>query len=956
MRLKYLLIISLCVALFFNTSTAQNVEEYKLENGLTVYLNQDLNASEVFGMTITKAGSKNDAADATGMAHYQEHMLFKGTTQLGTTDWEKEKVHIDKIFELYDKLGKTTDEEERKAIQKQINEESIKANEYAIPNEFSNVLNSMGSKNINAGTGPDETVFYNSFPPNQLEKWLELYAHRLKEPVFRGFQSELEVVYEEKNMYSDQFMSNLLEEFQKNFFKNHPYGQQTTIGTIDDLKNPSLTKMYEFFKTYYVANNMALILSGNFDPEIAKPMIEKTFGQLEAREVPEPKVWKEEAFEGREFAEAKLSPIKLGLLGFRTVTEGHPDKVALDIANNILSNYNQSGLFDDLSIDNKLMYAGVIPLPYKDHGATIIFFVPKIIGQKLESAEELIFEQLDKLKKGEFEDWKVEASKEDLYVDFQFSIEDPEGKAYLISDAFTRGVKVEEVFSYPEKIKSITKEDVIRVANKYYGKDFLAFYSKMGFSKPEKIDKPEYKAVVSNTDAKSEFKKYLENLPFTKTEPKYVDLKKDIISEDLQENVHFYYVENPVNDIFSFEIKFGAGKREIPLLDYAGDIMNYAGTETKTTKELKQEFSKIGCSYSVYSNDDYTSISIEGVEESFPKALVLINELINKPVLDESKLSNIIENTQADRKMEKSEADGVADALFEFVKYDQKSDYIDRLTMKEIKALTTDQLVSAFVSTTTFETEIHYTGKKSASDVAVTIRKNLDFNKKYKGSKSPQDRELKEYTENTIYLVNKKKALQSKIYFYANQDNYKPEQQAYIDAFKMYFGGGFSGIVLQEIREYRSLAYSAGATIRTPKNINGQSYFMGYIGTQADKTLTALETFNDLVREMPEKTDRLPMIKDYLMQSSIIDKPNFRNLSTQAISWKNKGFNDDPAKIKAKTYENLTFNDIVEFNKKNLKNKPMVIAIVGDKKRMDLDELKKYGKIIEIKEKKLFND
>ncbi len=428
MRIKIYLILSLLLGLFLKPLSGQNIEEYKLENGLTVYLNEDHNTPEVFGMVVTKAGAKNDPADATGMAHYQEHILFKGTTKLGTTNWEKEKVHIDKIFELYDKLGKTTDEEERKTIQKLINEESVKANEYAIPNEFSNVLNSMGSKNINAGTGPDQTVFYNSFPPNQIEKWLELNAHRMKEPVFRGFQSELEVVYEEKNMYSDQFMSNLIEKFQKNFFKNHPYGQQTIIGTIDDLKNPSLTKMYEFFKNYYVANNMALILSGNFDSETVKPLIDKTFGKLESGNVPEPKVWEEEPFDGREFVEAKLSPIKLGLLGFRTVPKGHPDKIALDIAQNILSNYNQSGLLDKLSIDNKLMFAGVIPLPYNDHGATLVFFVPKIVGQKLISAEELVLEQLQNLKTGNFDDWKVEAAKKDLYVEFQQSIEKDQQK------------------------------------------------------------------------------------------------------------------------------------------------------------------------------------------------------------------------------------------------------------------------------------------------------------------------------------------------------------------------------------------------------------------------------------------------------------------------------------------------------------------------------------------------
>lgn len=956
MKLTHYLIISLVFCFFFNSAKAQEIEEYKLKNGLTVYLNEDKNTPEVFGMVITNVGSKNDPADATGMAHYQEHMLFKGTTKLGTTNWEKEKEHIDKIFELYDKLGKTSDEEERKAIQKEINEESVKANEYAIPNEFSNILNSMGSKNINAGTGPDQTVYYNSFPPNQIEKWLELYSHRLKEPVFRGFQSELEIVYEEKNMYSDQFFSNLFEEFQRNFFKNHPYGQQTTIGTIDHLKNPSLTKMYDFFKTYYVANNMALILSGNFDSETIKPLIEKTFGELEEGDLPEPKVWEEKPFNGREFVEVKLSPIKIGVLGYRTVKNGHPDEIALDIAENILSNYNQSGLLDNLSIENKLMQTGVFSLPYNDHGATLILFIPKIIGQKLMSAEELVLEQIQKLKNGDFDDWKIDAAKKDLYVEFQQSIENPEDKAYLISEAFVRHEDLEEILSYPEKVKAITKQNVIDVANKYFGDNYLAFHSKMGFSKPEKLDKPDFEPVVSNTNEKSEYTKYIESLPLISVKPDYIDFDKDITTTTLKNNFTLYHVHNPVNDIFSIEIKFGAGEIEIPLLEYAGDIMNYAGTTNKKVSELKQEFSKIGCTYYIYSDDNYTNISIEGIEESLPEAIALINEFINNPVLEESKLENILENVKANRKMEKSEADGVADALFEYVKYGKKSDYIDRLTLKEIKKLTTPELVSAFTKATGFETDIHYVGQKDPKEVAEIISNSLTLSENLTVTKSPQELELNKYNENVVYLVNKKKALQSKIYFFANQDNFKPEQQAQINAFKMYFGGGFSGLVLQEIREYRSLAYSAGAAIRTPLNLNNPSYFMGYIGTQADKTLIALETFNGLVREMPEKAERMPMIKDYLTQSAIIDKPNYRNLSTSVLKWKQQGFNDDPAKINSEIYSKLTFKDIIEYNNRNLKSKPMVIAIVGDKKRIDLEELKKYGKIIEIKEKDLFKD
>ncbi|HZJ73197.1 MAG TPA: pitrilysin family protein, partial [Perlabentimonas sp.] len=472
MRIKHLLLglVSLVMlnlglsinsyAVSFNTGTI-NVTQYKLDNGLTVILNEDHSKPEVFGVVMVKAGGKNDPADATGMAHYMEHMLFKGTQKLGTTNWEKEKPHIDKIFALYDELGKTTDEIKRKDIQTQINEESLKAAEYAIPNELSNLINEMGGSNMNAGTGPDYTVFYNKFPSSQVEKWIDLYAHRFAEPVFRSFQAELEVVYEEKNLYSDQFQTKLLEEFQRHFFKNHPYGQQTLIGTVDDLKNPSLTKMYDFFKTYYVPNNMAVVLSGDFDSNEVMPLIEKNFGKWVQNDIPEARVWNEEPFDGREFHEAKLTPVKMVLLGFRAPSATQEESLVADITLKMLNNSYSTGLLDKLTIDGEILAAQSLSMPYYDHGATIILIIPKIIGQKFDDAESIVMAEIEKLKKGEFDDWMLDAMKKDIYRSHNTSMESNESRALLFADAFTKGQSIEEALSYADKIMKISKDDVV---------------------------------------------------------------------------------------------------------------------------------------------------------------------------------------------------------------------------------------------------------------------------------------------------------------------------------------------------------------------------------------------------------------------------------------------------------------------------------------------------------------
>jgi len=865
-----------------------DVDVYQLPNGLTVILNEDHNAPQVFGGIVVRAGGKDDPKGGTGMAHYQEHMLFKGTEELGTTNWEAEKVHNDKIFELYDLLGKTTDPAERKKIQEQINDESLKASAYTIPNELSKLIKSMGGTQLNAGTGPDVTMYYNAFPPTQMEKWLDLYSHRFEKPVFRLFQAELEVVYEEKNMYSDQFVFPLLENFNRNFFKNHPYGQQTLIGTVEDLKNPSLSKMYQFFETWYVPNNMALVIVGDFDKSTIKPMIEAKFGDWKRKELPERPKYEEKPFVGREFVKMKLSPIKLAFLGFRTIPAGHPDEIPLAICNSILSNESQTGLLDKLVLDNKLMAAQIINMPYNDQGAALYLIVPKIIGQKLESAEKLVLDQIARLKKGDFDPAVVDNIKKELLRSYQLSMESNSYKANTLASAFGRNQSIDDLLNYPGKINRISREDVIRVANTYYGDNYLAFYSKMGFPKKQKIDKPGYKPVTANTNAVSDYAKKFDAMPETKKEASFIDFDKDVIGQKVSDAMQFYCVKNPANDVFSLKLRYRVGSKAIPDLKYAADAMNLAYPESYTLDTYKAKFAAIGCTYSINGDESYTTVELTGFDSQLKEALSLISALFEKPVLEQKRLGILYEGEKTNRKMERSEPDNVAEALFAWVRYDKKSDFIDRLSLKEIKALKSEQMIAAFQSIRNYGVDIHYAGNLPLETlqecgeefIHVTAEKKADI---------PYVPDVKQYTENTVFFVNKKKATQSKVYFLSNGFSYTPSVQADMDAFNMYFGGDFSGLVLQEIREYRSMAYTAGARFNPPVLKGKEAYFAGYVGTQADKTLDAIVVFDSLIRFMPVKEERTEMIRDYLLQSSISQRPPFRYHSETLIRLTNQG-------------------------------------------------------------------
>lgn len=936
-----------------NLSSHNNLTTKTLKNGFTIILNEDHRLPKVFGLVVTKAGGKDDPANATGMAHYMEHMLFKGTTKLGTLDWEKEKPHIDNIFKLYDLLSATKDEEKRKEIQTQINKESLEAAQYGILNEMSNLVYRMGGTKLNAFTSPDITVFFNEFPPNQINRWIDLYSHRFQEPVFRAFQAELEVVYEEKNMYEDQFQTKLIESFNRYMFKKHPYGQRSLIGTKEDLKNPSLTKMYEFFKTWYVANNMALVLSGDFNTDEVMPMIEEKFGQLKSAKLLERTKYIEEPFKGREVYSEKLSPIKMNLMGFRVPADGEEEKPVMDLICKMLNNSTQTGYLDQLSLDNKLLAAVAMQIPYHDYGSLIVMAIPKLIGQSHESAENLAIEQMQRIAKGDFTETFLEIIKNEFYSEEQQKLESLQEKSLALAFAFTKGLDLNTIFNRAEIIKKITSDDVKKVASKYFGDNYLVLQSKMGKPSVDKIDKPGYKPIMSNSQEVSEYQKHFNTIKPKELDYKPIDFLKDIQEREVYKNYKVFRTANNVNDIFTLQILFCVGTEKIKRLDLATSYMNLTGTKEFDSNQLKLEFAKLGATYIFDVNDSYTSINVVGIEKNLPKILQLLNKLINEPLADNSKISTIYENEKANREIERKEPDNVANALLHYALYNKKSKYIDRDKLSDIKKLKATHLIEVFKSATQYAIEIFFAGNTDIGELCEHARNNFNFSENLKDTDSPIYKPTVTYPENTLFFTNKKKAKQAKIFFTTKSELSKQEY-AMLNAFNVYIGGGFSGLLAQEIREYRSMAYAVGGSFKIPKKQNDPVHFTAYVGTQSDKANEAIEILNSIIRDMPQKPERIEMIKEYLISKVLTDKPDFRNLIPEVKKWKNQGYETDPFNELTEYYKNLTWDKLYEFYNRMLKNNKFAIVVVGDKSRVSIKQLNKYGKVKEISENKLF--
>jgi zinc protease len=948
------LVFAAILAFIANLSVAQSnpyltVKKFTLDNGLTVWLNEDNSSPEIFGAVVVRAGGKNDPADATGIAHYFEHMMFKGTDRIGTIDWEAEKVYLDSISMLYDQLAITKDENERKAIQRHINRLSIQAANYAIPNETDFILQNIGSTGLNAYTSEEETVYFNLFPSNQVEKWLDIYAERFRNPVFRLFQSELETVYEEKNMYADDPFSTLFEKFMAQFFKKHPYGQQTILGTTEHLKNPRLSKMMEFFETYYVANNMALILSGNFNSEQVLPMIQEKFGKWPNKPIPSYPVYEETPFKGREEVNAKLTPIALGVMGFRAVPNTHPDNLSLQIGVQLLSNSGGTGFLDQLTNDNKMLMAQAQLLPYQDHGALIVFFAPKIIGQKLKSAEKLVLAEIERLKKGEFSEELLEGIKLGYRKSIEKQMETNRGRSMLMIQAFSQGKTWEDIMGLSARIDLISKDDVIKVANQYLTSNYLMFNSKMGFPKKDKIQKPDWEPVVpQNTEKKSEYAQKINAMPEVELKPRFVDFKRDLNISAMQNGVEFYYTVNPINTIFTLTINFKAGTAKNKKYEYASSYMNYVGTDKKSLAQLKAAMQSLGATVTFYSSENSTSIRMEGFDSKMEEALQLLAELLLNPQLSDKPIKKFIEENKANYKAIVRDPEAIGDALAEYAKYKDKSDNLDKLSEKEIKQLKAAELVALFKEIMGHEAEVHYVGTMPEKDVKQVISKYIPWSaspvKRYFEEKSLEPRSAP-----AVYIYNNPKAIQSKIYLFCDGETANNRDRAMLRGFNEYFGAGMSSIVFQEIREFRSLGYAAYAYYQTATMSDQKGHLYSYLGTQNDKVTEGTAALYQLIVDMPQKPERMDVIRRGLVQGIHTQNPSFRNLSSTVSRWKLFGYKEDPRIEQMQIFETMSFEDILSTYQKFVKNKPVIITIAGDFKVIDKGALSKYGPITELK-------
>ena len=936
---------------------ALKVKEYRLENGLTVWLNEDHSQPKVFGAVVVKAGAK-DCPD-TGIAHYFEHMMFKGTDRIGTLDYESEKVLLDSIAMKYDELAMTEDTAARARLQKEINELSIRSSEYVIPNEFNRLINRFGGSGLNAATSYDATIYFNTFSPQYMVQWAEINSERLINPVFRLFQSELETVYEEKNMYGDFIGGQVMDTLMARYFGPHPYAYPI-IGSTKNLKNPRLTEMHKFFEDYYVASNMALILSGDFDAQQVMPILEKAFSRIRSGNAPKQEKVMLPPFNGRETMKVKfpIPFIKAMGLGFRGVSANHEDQVALNIAVNLLNNANGTGYLDKLMVEHKLMGALAINESMNEAGILAVAIMPKLLIQSYSSAEKMVWDEINRVKNGDFSDEMFNSLKLEQKRQYASSLENIDSHATIMMNLFSQGKSWNDYLNEVARIESITKEDVVRVAKKYFSNNYLCVTKSTGKYPKDNLPKPAFSPVVPrNADASSSYAKQLEKIPEQQVAPRIIDFEKDVKTSKLTPLVTLYTTPNPLNDIFTLNISYGIGALEQPELMQLTNYLQLLGTESLSFEQFRSRLQSIGSTLAFDVTPDAFVMKVTGFDNHIDETMELVGDFIRHAKADDKKLRQIVDDAKVSEKAFFKSGDNVASALLEQVKYGDQSRYLRKLSLSQIKKLKGKDMLAIYDKVRSVQCDLHYCGTLPVEKVIGTIRQHLPLERTTVASNSPYYRELKQYDRPTVFFIDMPDMAQSIVYGYVKGDPVDDKASRHASRlFSVYFGGDMSSLMFQEIREFRSFAYRTSGRYQLPNHAHKGTAgsFTAMLSTQSDKTLDALGVLDSLIREMPLKPERMEAVKQTLVNRINNDYPPFRNLSEKVASARMEGFDRDPAEEFLRDIATMDMQDISRFYREQISGRPVVYVIAGNRKHIDMKKLAEYGTIIKVKKKDIY--
>ncbi|MCH3885255.1 M16 family metallopeptidase [Tenacibaculum aquimarinum] len=935
------------------TNDPTGLRLYTLDNGLKVYLSKNTDEPKIQTYIAVRAGSNYDPKESTGLAHYLEHMVFKGTHKVGTVDWEKEKVYLDKISELYEQHRAEKDPAKKLELYKEIDKISLEASNYSVANEYDKMTASLGATGTNAHTWFEETVYKNKIPANELNKWLDLEAERFSTLVLRLFHTELEAVFEEFNRGQDNDGRKRYASMLKGLFPNHPYGQQSTIGTAEHLKNPSMVDIHNYFNKYYVPNNMAVVLVGDLDFDKTIAEVNNAFGKFEKKELVHPTLPKEEAITAPVVREVFGPTSESISIAYRSGGVNTNDEKMVTLADMIMANGN-AGLID-LNLNQKQLVqrAGCSPTFLNDYGYHSFTGSPKS-GQTLDEVKGLLLGEIEKLKKGEFDEWMIEAVVNDLKLSQTRQYENNTALASAYFNAFIHHENWNDKVNFLNDLKKISKQELVDFANTFYKDNYVVTYKRKGADKNiVKVSNPGITPVNLNRDKSSEYITAFNKMESEPLQPKFVDYKTAIKETKTDNGIKVSYVENEKNDLFDMNIIFDMGSDNDKKLSLAAGYLEYLGTDKYSAEELKKEFYKLGISYYVSAGSDKTYVGLNGLKENLSKGLELLEHLWDNAKADPEAYGKYVEKIYKGRQDGKTQKGNILwNGLMNYGKYGENSRLRDIMQIDELKAINPEELVSIVKDMKNYKQRVFYYGKDVDAVVASLNSSHKIFGdlKEYPEAKKYEETE----TGGNVFFTNYD-MVQTEMMFLAKGEPFKAENLAASTLFNTYFGSGLSSIVFQEIRESKSLAYSAFASYSNASKKGDSNYVMAYVGTQANKLEQAVDAMMDLMNNMPEAEKQFNAAKASTLKKIAAQRITKSNIFWTYESLKKRGIENDHREAMYNTIKDMTIEDLKAFFDKNVKGESYNVMVVGNKKDLNVKSLQKLGKIKELEVDELFN-
>ena len=928
---------------------------YTLDNGLRVYLSVNKETPRIHTYVAVKTGSRNDPAETTGLAHYLEHLMFKGTKQFGTTDAEKEAPLLKDIEERYEKYRTLTDPGQRKKAYHGIDSVSQLAAKYFIPNEYDKLMSSIGAEKTNAYTSNDVTCYTEDIPANEVDNWAKIQADRFQNMVIRGFHTELEAVYEEYNIGLTRDGNKEWEALSKLLMPTHPYGTQTTIGTQEHLKNPSIVNIKNYFNRYYVPNNVAICMAGDMDPEKVIATIDKYFGSWKRSDALSfPQFPKQKPLTAPKDTtvvgpEAENIVLAWGFDGGQSLQSD-----TLDVIANILSN-GKAGLMD-INLSQKMKYLGgeAFAMSLAEYGLMGISASPKE-GQSLDEVKKLVLGEVENLKKGNFPDELLPAVINNMKLEYYHALEKNQDVADQFVDAFIKGREWQTVVGRLDRISKMTKAQIVAFANKYLNNNYALVYKRQGEDTTQKkIDKPQITPIPSNRDLQSDFVKEIIASKTTPIEPRFVDFNKDLVKTKTKKGLPVLYVPNKQSGLFTLSFRYDFGLEADKRLPIAVDYLEYLGTNKLSPEQVKQRFYQLACDYSISAGTDNLNVTISGLNENMPKALWLVEHLLANAKVDKEAYMELVELVKKSRKDNRSNQNANFGALAAYGIYGPYNKVRNVMSNAELDKTNPQTLLNLLKGLRNYKHEVLYCGQSTPEALVKTIDEghvigktlaNVPQGKRYTEMQTKENEVwMAPYEAKNIYMM-----------LYNNSGKgWNVEQQPMVYLFNEYFGTGMNGIVFQELRETRGLAYNASARYTTPSRVGGTESLQANIISQNDKMMDCVKAFNNIIDEMPQSDKAFELAKQASMKRIATERTTKFGIINAYLQARRLGLDFD---IKERIYNALpkiTLKEMVEFEKQAMAKKPLRYLILGDEKNLDMKGLEKIGKIKKVTTQEIF--